>query len=394
MADLRLERVTKVYGDDTVALHELDLDIPDEKLFVLLGPSGCGKTTLLRLIAGLEMPTDGAIWIGDRDVTEDPPKKRDVAMVFQSYALYPHMTVYENIAFGLKSRRMDKKEIGPRVRRTARILGLEDVLKKRPSMLSGGQRQRVAMGRAIVREPAVFLMDEPLSNLDAKMRASMRAEITKIQRAIGTTTVYVTHDQLEAMTLGDVVGVMRDGRLQQVATPHDLYARPRNLFVAGFIGTPPMNLVEATVEREDGLVLAFGPHRVPLDLAGVQARPGVTRYEGRQIVVGIRPEDLRDARVTGARATILARVAHRETMGPDVYVHFDAGAPLLMLRDPREVDPQVETEDEEWAAERANRFIARLDERSTVAEGEEIGLAVPPERIHLFDAVTGDAITD
>jgi multiple sugar transport system ATP-binding protein len=391
MADLRLERVTKVFGDD-IAVDELDLDIADEKLFVLLGPSGCGKTTLLRLIAGLEMPTEGAIWIGERDVTEDPPKKRDVAMVFQTYALYPHMTVFENIAFGLRSRRMDKKEIAPKVRRTARILGLEEVLKKRPSTLSGGQRQRVAMGRAIVREPSVFLMDEPLSNLDAKMRASMRAEITKIQRAIGTTTVYVTHDQLEAMTLGDVVGVMRDGRLQQVAEPHELYASPRNLFVAGFIGTPPMNLVEATLVRDDGLTLAFGPHRVPLDPDAVQARPAITRYEGRQVVVGIRPEDLRDVRVSGGRPSILARVVHRESMGPDVYVHFDAGAPLLMLRDPRDAGLSLGTENEEWAAERANRFIARLDERSAAAEGEEIGLAVAPSRIHVFDAVTGDAI--
>jgi len=266
MADLRLERVTKVYGDDTVALHELDLDIPDEKLFVLLGPSGCGKTTLLRLIAGLEMPTDGAIWIGDRDVTEEPPKKRDVAMVFQTYALYPHMTVFENIAFGLKSRRMDKKEIGPRVRRTARILGLEDVLKKRPSMLSGGQRQRVAMGRAIVREPAVFLMDEPLSNLDAKMRATMRAEITKIQRAIGTTTVYVTHDQLEAMTLGDVVGVMRDGRVIHIDTPD-------NLRRAAFGG----EIIQLVVEPSQAYDVAkiIQSHRIVKDVRRSPEKPGL-----------------------------------------------------------------------------------------------------------------------
>jgi multiple sugar transport system ATP-binding protein len=237
-------------------------------------------------------------------------------------------------------------------------------------------------------------MDEPLSNLDAKMRAGMRAEISRIQRAVGTTTLYVTHDQTEAMTLGDVVAVLREGRIQQIGTPHELYAAPRNLYVASFVGTPPMNLVEATVVRDGGLALAFGPHRVPLDGDALADRPAIARYEGRQVVLGIRPEDLRDARLAGREPDLEVTVAYRESMGPDVYVQFDAGAPLLMTRDPRDSDEGVGMEPERWAAERVNRFIARLDERTDVEMGDPVALSVTTSRIHLFDVATGDAIVD
>jgi multiple sugar transport system ATP-binding protein len=294
LAQIALEQLRKVYPDGTEAVRSVDLDIPDGGFMVLVGPSGCGKTTILRMVAGLEEITDGQIRIGERVVNEVAPKDRDLAMVFQNYALYPHMSVYDNMAFGLKLRRVDRKEIRRRVEEAARVLGLGDQLKKKPRQLSGGQRQRVAMGRAIVREPQAFLMDEPLSNLDAKLRVQMRGEIARIQRDLGVTSINVTHDQVEAMTMGDLVAVMKKGVLQQVDTPQRLYAHPVNLFVGGFIGSPAMNMVEATLEATNGDVHAvFGSNRLAVDQAALRGRVG--EYTGRRVVLGIRPEDIEDA---------------------------------------------------------------------------------------------------
>src|SRR5438552_8253124 len=296
MAEIALEQLSKIYGDGTHAVSDLNLHVADGEFVVLVGPSGCGKTTALRMVAGLEDISGGTVRIGDRVVNKLPPKDRDLAMVFQNYALYPHMSAYDNMAFGLKMRSLPKAEIRRRVQDAARVLGLETVLKKRPRTLSGGQRQRVAMGRAIVREPQAFLMDEPLSNLDAKLRVEMRAEIARIQRDLGATTIYVTHDQVEAMTLGDRVAVMRDGYLQQVGSPKDLYERPQNLFVAEFIGSPAMNLVRACLSAENGSVYAdFGAHRLRVPDSLVAERPALRSYAGRDVALGIRPEDLEDA---------------------------------------------------------------------------------------------------
>src|SRR5512132_284838 len=304
MAEIAYEHVFKVYPDGTEAVHDLDLEIRDGELMVLVGPSGCGKTTALRMLAGLEEITEGEIRIGDRIVNDLTPRDRDIAMVFQSYALYPHMTVADNLAFGLKLRKLPKKEVNERVQRAARILQIEEFLKRKPRALSGGQRQRVAMGRAIVREPQAFLMDEPLSNLDAKLRVQMRAEIHQLQRRLDVTTIYVTHDQVEAMTMGDRVAVMNAGRLQQADTPQVLYDQPVNEFVAGFIGSPAINLVEAQLEQTNGhLSVSFGEHRLTVDDHVVHNRSGLKDYVGRTVILGIRPEDFEDATVeTGAPA--------------------------------------------------------------------------------------------
>src|SRR5712691_988826 len=300
VAEIKLEQLTKVYPDGTKAVSELDLDIGDGEFVVLVGPSGCGKTTALRMVAGLEPITAGVVRIGGRVVNDLPPKDRDVAMVFQNYALYPHMTAYKNMAFGLKLRKVPRPEIGKRVNGAARVLGLDRVLGKRPRTLSGGQRQRVAMGRAIVREPQAFLMDEPLSNLDAKLRVEMRAEIARLQRDLDVTTIYVTHDQIEAMTLGDRVAVMRDGFLQQFGAPQEVYDRPANLFVAEFIGSPAMNLVHAELMRANGDLLAqFGENRLRLGDDVLGERPALRRFEGKQVVLGLRPEDMEDASLAG-----------------------------------------------------------------------------------------------
>jgi multiple sugar transport system ATP-binding protein len=396
MARLALEGVTKVYRDGTEAVKDLTLEIPDGSMFVLLGPSGCGKTTVLRMIAGIEEVTGGNIWIGDREVTDDSPKHRDVAMVFQHFGLYPHMTVYDNIAFGLRVRGVGRKERDVLVREAARILGIEDQLRKRPRTLSGGQQQRVGMGRALVRRPQVFLMDEPLSNVDAKLRTELRGEIARIQRDVGITTVYVTHDQLEAMTLGDRVAVMRDGVVQQEGTPQELYQRPRSLFVAAFVGTPAMNLVEATlVDVTDGLEFRFGSHRLAVDGRLLERRPRLRSYQNRQVILGIRPEDLSDAALrpdVPASRRLRARVERREVLGPDLWLHFTVDAPLLLEEDPREA---VHLDDEApWAAERANRFLARVDGRSTAEEGDQVEFAVEMHRVHVFDPVAGTAIED
>ena len=303
MAEVTFDGVSKVYPDGTRAVNDLNLEVTDGEFMVLVGPSGCGKTTALRMVAGLEDISEGSLRIGERIVNHVPSRDRDIAMVFQSYALYPHLSVYDNIAFGLKLKKVDKKVIGERVRKAAQLLGLEDFLDRKPRALSGGQRQRVAMGRAIVREPAAFLMDEPLSNLDAKLRVQMRAEIARIQRDLRVTTIYVTHDQSEAMTLGDRVCVMRGGLLQQVDRPQVLYERPANLFVAGFIGSPAMNLVQAQLaERRGGLVATFGPHELAVPDEVAARRPHLRDYVGRRIALGIRPEDLADVRGGGAPA--------------------------------------------------------------------------------------------
>src|SRR5439155_17404301 len=316
MAEIALEKLTKVYPDGTAAVTDLDLEIADGELVVFVGPSGCGKTSALRMIAGLEEITGGTVRVGDEVVNDLPPKARDMAMVFQNYALYPHMNVYDNMGFGLKMRGLPKSEIKRRVTDAAAILGLTEVLAKRPRHLSGGQRQRVAMGRAIVREPKAFLMDEPLSNLDAKLRVHMRAEIARIQRDLQATTIYVTHDQSEAMTLGDRVCVLRNGVLQQVDRPQVLYERPANLFVAGFIGSPAMNLVEAElVEQDGGLAVRFGPHVLPLPDTSLR------RHAGKRVALGIRPEDIADVG-SGRDGALDVTVDIREDMGSEVFLHF------------------------------------------------------------------------
>ena len=399
MAEISFDQVTKVYPDGTEAVSSVDLEIEDGALMVLVGPSGCGKTTLLRMVAGLEEITEGEIRIGDRVINDVEPKNRDLAMVFQNYALYPHMTCYDNIAFGLKLRRMPKREIDRRVRETARALGLEDQLKKKPRSLSGGQRQRVAMGRAIVREPKAFLMDEPLSNLDAKLRVEMRTEISRIQQNLETTMIYVTHDQTEAMTMGDKVAVMRRGLLQQVADPQALYDNPANLFVAGFIGSPAMNMVQATVSAENGTTrVGFGGLRLDLLDATLQERPGLRDYVGKQVAIGIRPEDIEDPEFLppGAPDTrIPVMVEVREAMGPEIFAHFTVDAPPVLTEDTKDLaaDRGLGSDELEGQAEQgAAKFIARLNPRTSAVRGRAMELAVDVRRLHFFDLETGRAI--
>ncbi len=397
MAGITLEKLNKVYSDGTHAVRDLDLEIDDGRFAVFVGPSGCGKTSALRMIAGLEPITDGVVRIGDEIVNDLPPKNRDVAMVFQNYALYPHMTAYKNMAFGLKMRKLDKAEIDRRVRDAARALGLEDVLRKRPRTLSGGQRQRVAMGRAIVREPQAFLMDEPLSNLDAKLRVEMRAEIARIQRDLEVTTIYVTHDQVEAMTLGDKVAVMRDGLLQQYAVPQTLYDRPVNLFVAEFIGSPSMNLVGADLERDDGNLFArFGEHRLRLDDELVSRRSALARFEDKPLILGIRPEDLEDvALATEAPADrrIEATVDIREDMGSEVFVHFGAGGRPVRGKDVAAAigDEAIEATEQQTKG-KGSLFVARVGRESKAREGQRVELIVATSHLHFFDPETGRAI--
>jgi multiple sugar transport system ATP-binding protein len=395
MAEIALERLTKVYPDGTEAVTALDLEIEDGELVVFVGPSGCGKTTALRMIAGLEEITDGTVRIGDEVVNDLPPKDRDIAMIFQNYALYPHMSAFDNMAFGLKLRKVPSEQRRTRVGRTAQMLGLPEVLGKKPRTLSGGQRQRVAMGRAIVREPQAFLMDEPLSNLDAKLRVEMRAEIARLQRDLNVTTIFVTHDQVEAMTLGDRVVVLRDGLLQQFDRPQQLYDLPANLFVAEFIGSPSMNLVEAGLERRNGsMVASFGEHRLTLDGQAFEKRPDLRSYDGRRVILGIRPEDLEDAAFASGNASrIAATVDIREDMGSEVFVHFAIGAPPVRQAD---VAAAVGEEAIEATAEQARRrgsvFVARIDRESSAGEGEPIELAVDTRRLHFFDVESGRGI--
>jgi multiple sugar transport system ATP-binding protein len=397
MSAISIGSVTKRYRDGTVAVRDLSLEIADGELMVLVGPSGCGKTTLLRMIAGLEEITVGEISIGDRVVNDLTPKDRDIAMVFQNYALYPHMTVAKNMGFALKRAGVPGEEIRRKVEQAAGLLGITEQLERKPANLSGGQRQRVAMGRAIVRDPQAFLMDEPLSNLDAKLRLQTRAEILRIQRRLRTTTVYVTHDQVEAMTLGDRLAVMRDGVLQQVGEPAELYERPLNLFVAGFIGSPSMNFLPG--EIVDGS-LKFPLATVPLEKLGAAARAGVAG--ARKVVVGIRPEDFEDASIAGERGrgvTVKALIDVLESTGSDLYAH-------LSLNGQNGVDPLGEEairhleaagtasgEGAEVVPTEAD-LIARLDASSKLGEGQEGELWLDSSKLHLFDPDSGERISE
>jgi multiple sugar transport system ATP-binding protein len=390
MAAVAFERVTKVYADGIKAVNDFQLEIADSEFVVLVGPSGCGKTTALRMLAGLEEITSGVMRIGDRVVNYVPSRDRDIAMVFQSYALYPHLSVYENIAFGLKVKKVPKDEIERRVSNAARILDLEAFLKRKPRALSGGQRQRVAMGRAIVREPSAFLMDEPLSNLDAKLRVQMRAEISRLQHDLGVTTLYVTHDQIEAMTMGDRVAVMRKGELQQVADPQELYDRPINLFVGGFIGSPAMNMLEATLERKNGsLVANFGKQSRGRCPPPPCARRALEDYVGKLVVVGIRPEHLEDASLArdDSQPKLRGNVVLREALGSEIMVHFIVDARPALTEDVRELAEDVGGELPDAAHE--STLVARFNARSRVREGEEADVAVDTSELHFFDPESG-----
>jgi multiple sugar transport system ATP-binding protein len=395
VADVTLREVGKVYLDGTRAVTGLSLDVADGEFLVLVGPSGCGKTTALRMVAGLEDISEGEIKIGDRVVNRVPARDRDIAMVFQSYALYPHLKVYDNIAFGLQLRKLPKNEIDKRVVEAARVLGLEEYLQRKPRNLSGGQRQRVAMGRAIVREPQAFLMDEPLSNLDAKLRVQMRADVARIQRDLGTTTIYVTHDQVEAMTLGDRVAVMKKGLLQQVDDPQVLYEHPVNLFVAGFIGSPAMNMLGGRVEEEGGsLHFVVGSQRIPVSADLLARRPGIRSYVGKRVVVGIRPEDLEDSALVRGGAAELPKLTSTvdlvESMGSEVLAHFSLDTPTVVTEDTKELAKDV---GEDAAIERGETvMVARFGPRTHAREGDRIEAVVDVDRLHVFDPETGLSI--
>ena len=399
MAGVTFDGVTKTYPDGTTAVNDLNLEITDGEFMVLVGPSGCGKTTALRMVAGLEDISRGVLKIGDRTVNHVPSRDRDIAMVFQSYALYPHLSVYDNIAFGLKIKKLPKEEIERRVANAARILGLDPFLKRKPRALSGGQRQRVAMGRAIVREPSAFLMDEPLSNLDAKLRVQMRAEIAGLQHDLGVTTIYVTHDQVEAMTMGDRVAVMRKGELQQVADPQTLYDRPVNLFVGGFIGSPAMNMIEATLARSNGGFAAkVGDQSIAIEAQEIAARPGLAAYDGKQVVLGIRPEDLEDAAlVSGSSAHHLrGKTELTEALGSEIMVHFSIKAKHAMTEDVRELAQDVGDERavEQAADSDTATLVGRFGARSRVSPGQDVEVAVDTRSLHFFDPQTGLGIYD
>ncbi len=388
MATIELDRISKVFGNDVVAVDDVSLRIEDGEFMVLVGPSGCGKSTILRILAGLEEVTAGELLIEGRQVTDLPPKDRDVAMVFQNYALYPHMTVAQNLAFGLKLRGTPKEERDRRVQDVARILGLEPLMERKPAALSGGQRQRVAMGRAMVREPVAFLMDEPLSNLDAKLRVQMRAQLSLLHERLQTTTVYVTHDQVEAMTLGERVAVLRDGVLQQVDTPQNLYNHPRNLFVAAFIGSPPMNLVEAEVR---GRTVSFAGHTYP-----VPEDVDLSAFEGGRVILGIRPSDMEDTAVwpAGDLPTIEARADVTEELGSEVNVIFTVDAPPVATEELMAAITDDAGEEAVILAgeERKCVFCARVDARTTCSPGDTITVSLDPRRFHFFDPKSGRSI--
>jgi multiple sugar transport system ATP-binding protein len=401
MADVAFDRVSKIYPDGTRAVNDITLEITDGEFMVLVGPSGCGKTTALRMVAGLEEISEGALRIGDRIVNHVPSRDRDIAMVFQSYALYPHLSVYENIAFGLRLRKMSKAEIDERVHRAAKLLGLEEYLKRKPRALSGGQRQRVAMGRAIVREPAAFLMDEPLSNLDAKLRVQTRAEIAKLQSDLGVTTIYVTHDQVEAMTMGDRVAVMRKGELQQVDDPQRLYDRPVNLFVGGFIGSPAMNMLDAQiVAHNGGLAAKIGDQSLALDGETLQLHPALRSYTGKGVILGIRPEDLEDATLVSdapADRRLRGRLELREALGSEIMAHFAIKGTHAETDETRELardvgaegaEPQIGVQEDEAIV------VGRFGARSRVKEGDEVTAVVDTRALHFFDPETGSGIYD
>jgi multiple sugar transport system ATP-binding protein len=381
MATVQLEGINKVYENGYHAIHDLDLEIADKEFLVLVGPSGCGKSTALRMIAGLETISGGTMKIGDRVVNDVEPKDRDIAMVFQNYALYPHMTVYDNIGFALKLAKVPKEEIDTRVRKAAAILELESNLDRKPGQLSGGQRQRVAMGRAIVRQPAAFLMDEPLSNLDAKLRVQMRAEIAALQRELAVTTVYVTHDQIEAMTMGDRVAVLKDGYLQQVDTPQNLYDHPVNVFVAAFIGSPSMNLFEAQVQLSGEVgTITLGSHVLALSPECLVKHPSLRDYDGRKVIVGIRPEDYEDAELAPdvpQSQWITSKVTLLEALGSEIMAHFFVDAPRVDSGDPDAVEDKA-------GSSQANA-VGRFNPRSRARMGEEIRIAISTENMHFFD---------
>jgi multiple sugar transport system ATP-binding protein len=394
VAQIMLDHVDKVYPGGAKGVDGLSLDIADGEFMVLVGPSGCGKSTALRSIAGLEEITAGTISIGNRVVNDLPPKDRDIAMVFQNYALYPHMTVEQNLAFGLEQRKTPKDEIRRRVTEVARMLGLEEYLKRKPAALSGGQRQRVAMGRAIVREPQAFLMDEPLSNLDAKLRVSMRASLSQLHERLGVTTVYVTHDQVEAMTLGQRVCVLRDGKLQQVDTPQTLYNSPVNLFVAGFIGSPAMNFANATLVRDDGPAVTFAGHRLAIPQSLLSARPGLDDYFGRQFILGIRPSDFEDATLAEPawpRMPVTTTVT--EELGSEINVIFSIDAPPVQHHSIAQA--ATDNPDDEAGiplADNKTMWTARVSSRSHIKPGQSAELAVDNENLQFFDTDSGLAI--
>jgi len=398
VATVSFEHVHKTYDDGTVAVVDLSLEIPDSEFMVLVGPSGCGKTTALRMVAGLEQITSGAIRIGEDLVNDLPPRDRDIAMVFQNYALYPHKTVYQNLSFPLRLRRLPTAAIDERVKRIAQVLELEEQLHRKPRQLSGGQRQRVAMGRALIREPRAFLMDEPLSNLDAKLRTQMRAEIGLLHKQIEVTTIYVTHDQVEAMTLGQRVAVIRAGELQQVAAPQELYNEPANLFVAGFIGSPGMNFFEASVAgTADQQLLTFGDgQQLEVDATELELAPGLSQATGRTVIVGVRPEHLEDAAlVTAAPATRRLRglVRLRELLGSEIVVHFEVDAAPVVRDEVREiaadVDASAVTDLDRLRTTRRTAFVGRFGVGSQASEGTVTEIHVAPGSLRFFDPETG-----
>jgi len=378
VAAISLRGLTKVFATGTEAVSDLSLDVEDGEFVVLVGPSGCGKTTALRMVAGLETITSGTVSFGDRVVNDVSPRHRDVAMVFQNYALYPHLSVYQNIAFALENKKVEKAERHRRVVATAAVVGLSELLARRPRNLSGGQRQRVAMARALVRSPAVFLMDEPLSNLDAKLRVAMRGEVLAVHRSAGAATLYVTHDQNEAMTMGDRVAVLRDGVLQQYATPRELYDQPANLFVATFMGSPEMNLYEAALDSAGDVVL--GTQRLPLPGAVLRGRPALAPYQGRKVIVGIRPEDL-DVSTDGALG---AQARLVEVLGSEQYVYFSIDATPAAAAAGADGDGLLATG--------TPNGVARIDPRTQVRAGERVTFGVDPVRLHFFDPDSGAAI--
>jgi multiple sugar transport system ATP-binding protein len=394
MGQIVLDHVTKTYPGGVKGIDDLSLDIADGEFMVLVGPSGCGKSTALRSIAGLEEITSGTISIGSQVVNDLPPKDRDIAMVFQNYALYPHMTVEQNLAFGLQQRKTPKDEIKRRVTEVASLLGLEDYLKRKPAALSGGQRQRVAMGRAIVREPKAFLMDEPLSNLDAKLRVSMRASLSQLHERLGVTTVYVTHDQVEAMTLGQRVCVMRDGKLQQADSPQALFNSPVNLFVAGFMGSPAMNFVGARLVREDGPAVVFADNRLPVPESVLAARPALRDYFGRDLILGIRPSDFEDGSLAdSAWPRIPATADVTEALGSEMHVLFRVDAPPVQHAALGEA-AAADAEDDAALPLAAGKSLwtARVAARSAITPGQPVELAVDTSNLQFFDASSGLSI--
>ena len=393
MAQIVLDQVDKVYPGGVKGIDGLNLNITDGEFMVLVGPSGCGKSTALRSIAGLEDITAGTITIGSRIVNDLPPKDRDIAMVFQNYALYPHMTVEQNLAFGLQQRKTPKDEIKRRVADVAKMLGLEDYLKRKPAALSGGQRQRVAMGRAIVREPQAFLMDEPLSNLDAKLRVSMRASLSQLHERLGVTTVYVTHDQVEAMTLGQRVCVLRDGKLQQVDTPQALYNSPVNLFVAGFIGSPAMNFTSAKLVRDDGAAVAFAGHRLSVSDALLAARPGLDSYFGKDVILGVRPSDFEDAELADKSwSTMAVQTSVTELLGSEIHVIFSIDAPPVEHASIAEARERGEDDEAIPLADNKTQWTARVAARSSIKPSSSATLAVDTTNLQFFDPDSGLAI--